>query len=280
MLFQSEKMKLETIRVVQHSKINDIYICRDVGTAAGSLYTLLVIRDHATTRTYLEMFEQAGAAAREAYVESFSSGGDFCMVFEYKQERQLDSFYMGEAYSLEECEEICRNLVITCMSSRLPYPLLYLALTQGQLHLAKDNTVYLGYQLDLGALQETRRQKDCVVQCALILCRLLQVKASPKAFTYRLLEKKTSRKSYESFGELYKDISLTSSSEKKSLLHRIRLWFLEKQDTLFRILLVICGFLAILMILSLATQMIYGDIPWLRLFFNSFKNIGTENLLQ
>ena len=43
MFYQSQKMKLECVRVVKESEINDILICQDLNTAARNLYTLLVI---------------------------------------------------------------------------------------------------------------------------------------------------------------------------------------------------------------------------------------------
>ena len=42
----------------------------------------------------------------------------------------------------------------------------------------------------------------------------------------------------------------------------------------------VCILLVLLVIASFVTQAIFGDIPWLRFFFNAFKKIGTESLLQ
>ena len=42
----------------------------------------------------------------------------------------------------------------------------------------------------------------------------------------------------------------------------------------------VCVLLILVVIASFVTQAIFGDIPWLRFFFNSFKTIGTESLLQ
>ena len=50
------------------------------------------------------------------------------------------------------------------------------------------------------------------------------------------------------------------------------------RDTLFRILFIICIFLALIVGVTFLAQLIFGDAPWLRLFMNSFKVIGTENL--
>lgn len=61
---------------------------------------------------------------------------------------------------------------------------------------------------------------------------------------------------------------------------RIRVWFARRQDVLFRILLCICLILGGLALVSLISQLLFGDIPWLRILFNGFKTIGTESLLR
>ena len=55
-------------------------------------------------------------------------------------------------------------------------------------------------------------------------------------------------------------------------------WITAYKDTLFRILLIICIFLALTVAVTFLAQLIFGDAPWLRLFTNSFRVIGTENL--
>lgn len=281
MFYQSQRMKLECVRVVKESDINDILICQDLNTSAGNLYTLLVIKEHQIAKKYLEVFQQAGMSAQDSYIDSFSDRGALCMAFEYKQERPLRDFYMGESYTLAECESICINVIMTCITSNLPYPILYLLLKQEQLHLSKDHTVYFSYQVDLAQLDPEKTQRDCAVACASILRELLRPKASQKAFSYRLLEKKISRKSYDRFTELYKDIRITAVPKKKrGIRKRIKAWFVRRQDGLFRLLLCICLFLAILALVSLISQLLFGDIPWLRILFNGFKTIGTESLLR
>jgi len=281
MFYQSQKMKLECVRIVKIGAVNDILICQDLNMAARNLYTLLVIKEHQAAKKYLEVFEQAGLSARDSYIDSFSDKGAFCMVFEYKQERPLKDFYMGASYTLQECEQVCINVVTTCITSNLPYPVLYLILKQDQLHLSKDHTVYFGYQIDLEDLDGEKTERDCAVQCATLLRDLLRPKASIKAFSYRLLEKKISRKSYDKFTELYKDIRITAApGRKKGLRKRLKAWYLRRQGTLFRLLLFLCMILALVTLVSLVSQLLLGDIPWLRVLFNGFKTIGTESLAR
>ncbi|MCD8196683.1 MAG: hypothetical protein LUE24_05910 [Lachnospiraceae bacterium] len=279
-IYQSQRMRLGCVRTVKSNSVNDILICRDLNSAAGALYTVLAIKDHAVVRLCLEAFRSAGSAGEKACVDSFSDQGLFCMVFEYKQERPLEDFYTGGFYSLNECEAICGSVIIACMTAGLPYPLLYLALRQGQLNLAKDHTVYLGWQIDLSELDLSRTERDCAVECAQILRDLLSAKAAQKAYSYRLLEKKIGRKSYDSFTELYKDIQIAAAPEKRrGIRKRLTAWLARQQDTIFRILLIVCTVLVVIVLASLLCQLIFGDVPWLRLLFNGFKTIGTESLV-
>ena len=115
----------------------------------------------------------------------------------------------------------------------------------------------------------------------MILRELLEPKASQKAISFQLLDKKISKKSYHKFTELYKDIRIAAAPrQRNSISGRFRAWFMRNRDQIFRIMLRICILLVILVLATFVTQAIFGDIPWLRLFINGFKKIGTESLLQ
>lgn len=279
MIYEACGMQLNTVRIVRKNAVNDVLICRDLHSAVGSLYTLLLIRDHDVVKRLLEVFEQGGEERKGACIASFSQGGDFCMVFPYKPERPLRSFYAGERFSLSECEDICIHLILACMTEKVPYPILYLMLRQDQIHLAKDGSVFFSYQLDLAETDGHITEKDCVVQCAKLLLELLKPKASRKAVSYTLLRKKIGKRSYSAFSELYKDVRVAAvSKEKVGIRKKLSAWLQVYRDPLFRFLSVVGVFLALIVIATFLTQMIFGDAPWLRLFSNSFKVIGTENL--
>lgn len=279
MNYESHGMQLNTVRIVRKNAANDVLVCRDLNSDAGSLYTLLLIKDHKIVKQVLETFEHSGEDRRRACVASFSWNGDFCMVFPYKSERPLTAFYAGERFPLSKCEDICIHLILACMMEGVPYPLLYLMLQQNQIHLAKDDSVFLSYQIDLAEIDPKITEKDCAVQCARILLALLRPKAPQKAVSYTLLKKKIEKRSYSEFSELYKDIRIAAvSKEKRGIRARLSAWITAYKDTLFRILLIICVFLALAVAVTFLAQLIFGDAPWLRLFTNSFRVIGTENL--
>ncbi|MBR5578958.1 MAG: hypothetical protein IKW28_08195 [Lachnospiraceae bacterium] len=281
MFYQSNKMMLECIRTVFQGKVNDVYVCRDRNTGGDTPYTLLVIKDHTIARKYLEVFENREKRIGSSYIESFSDNGQLCMVFEYKQERPLENFYMGAGMSLAESEEICIRLILHCMESSLPYPILYLLLEQKQIHLAKDHTIYWSYFLNLEKLDQNKDEKDCVLLCAVILKKLLESKVASKGFAYRVLEKKIQRESYRHFAEVYKDLRISATPAKeKGLGHKLLSKIRKKENILLRMFYTVCTILIILAVVSLVSHLLFGDIPWLRVIFNGFKQIGSESLLQ
>ncbi|MCR5503817.1 MAG: hypothetical protein K6F53_12500 [Lachnospiraceae bacterium] len=280
MIFESSKLKLEEVSTVRITPVNDCLICKDLKTNGAVMYTVLRVRDHEMVRNLLTMYE-ALESNDNPLLDSYSAEGDHIFIFPYRKERPLDLFYMGDTMPLQQSEDICINVILTCMTSGLPWPLLYLALRQGLLNLNRDDSVYLTYTIDLSELNPEIREKDCVVECARILMTLLESKAAQKADSYLLLQKKSANQSYSFFTELYRDVRLASAPKrKKGLWHRFLRFLAARSDFFFGILFWICLILAIVAIAMFLTNIAFGDIPWLRLFFNSFKKIGTEVLTK
>ena len=274
-------MRLETVRKVVENEVNDISICKNVSNPTQELHTVIDVKDHATIRTLLGIYEKEDERCKDSDMLYFSAEGKNRVVYPYVKERPLKDFYMSDALSLPECEEIGKNLVLTCMTSELPYPLLFLALKQAQVHLAADRNVYLSYMLDLTDLDAYKEEKDCVRLCAEIVRDILSEKEKSKADSYVLLFKKTQRNSYLRFTELYRDLDVAGAKERKrNLIAAFWYWFGDNRDRLFRILFVVVAILAIFTLITLITNAIFGDVPWLRFFIRSFETIGLESLLQ
>lgn len=279
MIYTAGKMRLRELRIVRKSPINDIVICDCPDTGDSALYTLLKVKQHAVARNILASFQKAGLSFEDVCVDRFDEDGEIIFVFPFNTERPLSDFFKGENYTLDECEEVCINLILSCITSGMPPAILYLMLRQGQVNIAKDKSVYFNYQIDLTDIDPSKTERDCACMCAGIILEILEPKASQKAISYQLISKKSAKNSYHKFTELYKDVQIASmSKKKKKFLPLIRAFFTRHKDRLFRILLVISCFLVILMILSFIMHAIFGDVIWLRLFINGFKIIGTEHL--
>ena len=281
MKYQVKEMSLESIREIYIGSVNDVYICEDLNSTGRDYYTVMIIKDHVLAKEFLQIASGEGMTSGPCYIDVFACGQGLGLVFEYIRERYLEDFYMGEQFSLDVCESICVNLIIECMATDMPYPLLYLCLQQKQIHMRRDNSIQLGCPLDISGLDRTIGEEACAGLCAMILRDLLVSKARQKADSYQLLSKKITKSSYLHFKDLYYDVRMASQEpKKKNLLLQIRSFFYRNQKSLFRILLCLSVILLILALVGVIFQLTTGDVPYLRVFVNTFKRIGTESLGQ
>ncbi|MBR6257336.1 MAG: hypothetical protein IKR23_08155 [Lachnospiraceae bacterium] len=277
--FQPSRYRL--LGRVKRTEAGEVMICTDTHDSAGGKCTVLAVDDHRIMHSFIDIYDSREDIPKDVQPLIFSEDGRNFVVYPYVQERPISEFYMGGAMTLKECEEVCVNLIISCMTSNLPWPLLYLVLRQKEIQLAKDRNVYLSYKLDLTELDANIGESECAVECAKILLGLLEPKASSKAKSYLLLKKKTEKYSYGSFKELYKDVEIAAEPEKKhGIIASFKAWFNRNKGTFFRILLWISIILGVFVIVTFLTNLIFGDVPWLRLFIRSFEKIGLESLLQ
>ncbi len=131
MTFKSRNTSYTVASTILHTAVNDCYTAKPEGGNDGREFLLVVINDHDTVRSFMETESKRVAAPEEGMlIETFTSGQSYVLVFPYRQERPLDRFFVGEAYTLERCENICTNLLLSCISCMLPYPYLYLILEQ------------------------------------------------------------------------------------------------------------------------------------------------------
>jgi len=81
--------------------------------------------------------------------------------------------------------------------------------------------------------------------------------------------------------DIFRDVRITTEAETKTgIVKRVKAFIKRNLGRFFKILIIACGILAVMVLLMLITQLIVGDIPFFRLFNNPFKEIGTESMLQ
>lgn len=288
MVYYAQNMELEVISQVFHGSVNDVAVCRDRLSASGALYTLLAVHDRECARKMLVVMENSQRSGESSCLLHFSQNEMMLFLFPYREERKFSAFAAGQMVSPEAGEAICINLVMECLSTDLPWPLLYLVLEQDCVQIAKDNTVYFTMILDLKDLEPARTERNCVSSCARLLLDLLagpvagrSRRRRKKLKSFELIRKKMGKNAYTGFPELYQDIKLTALPPvKPSLKREFRIFWQNNRDRLFRLLLVLCILLVIAAVVVLLSQLIFGDVPLLRLFRHTFDVIGTENLHQ
>jgi hypothetical protein len=281
MIFESAKQRLSVVKTSLNSEVNDVYICRDLRSSANDLYTVIAVHEHLLVKQLLSILQDIPSGSTDSIVDTFSFQGDFIMVFPYKNARPLKMFYMGDAYPLTRCEDIALNILIACIGTGLPRQLLYLILSQGLVNIGSDDEIYFGYEIDLKDFDVNIGEKECVYECAGILLKILEPQSSDKTISYQLLTRKMANDSYARFSELYRDIRIAAvPKRKRGLRARIRDLFMRNRDTLFAILLRVAIVLTVIALLSLISQILFGDVLWLAFLYNHFKIIGTENLAK
>ncbi len=281
MTFESQKASYTVVSTLFTGETNCCYMARLSDDMGGRSFTIIAVKDHEAIRTLMEAESKIVNLDDSQFVDAFSYGNDYLLVFPYRQERPLRTFFVGDALTLHEVEEIGTNLLLSCISASLPYPVLYLLLEQGQINLAKDGGIYFSYNVDLKTMDIRKTERDCTVKCAQILRALLATKEDQKNISYELISRKSDNNSYSSFTELYRDLRIAAMPVKKSgLLVRIKSFFVRNADLLFGILFWVCVILGIIALVLLLTHIVWGDVPILRMFINTFKTIGTESLTQ
>lgn len=279
MIYTTDSSRLKSVQQVWTGEVNEVQIVQDMMDQEGDYRILWVIKNHETAKCFLEMIEKRKLQSFDTFKTMFTQNEYFYVELPYTPPRPILEFYFGKAGKPEECEQVCRNLLTECMASDLPYPILYLVLKQNQIHIDRDDSVRFGYVLDLTYLDADISEQKCVMLCAKWMLRLLEPCRSEKTVSYRLLKYKIPKKGYETFLELYQDIKISGDSEEKvSLIQEVINRTKHYQDRIKIILCVCCIVFGCTALILFGSQILFGDIPFLRLFINTFRTIGTQSL--
>ncbi|MDO4531409.1 MAG: hypothetical protein Q4C06_05460 [Bacillota bacterium] len=287
MVYHVGEMILQQTQEVFRGQVNDVIVCQDQGNSSRPFYTVLVVHDRTMAKKLMDLFHDRSGRAKNSFIADYTWRDSYLMVFDYIRERPLHQFFTSEVRSMMECEQLCINLTVECIAAGIPFPILYLQLLQDQINISKDRNVYLSYCIDLSEFSEDITERECATLCAQKIFDMLgQIGSEKKGrvdriTSYKLLENRSWKSGYHRFTDLYKDLKMASLPLKKDgLFKRLKLFFKHQQDRIFRMLLFLCVILGILALAMIISQIIFGDIPFLRVFINTFKTIGTESLLQ
>ncbi len=281
MIYQVGDMVLQKTQEVFHGKVNDVIVCQDLSSSGKIYYTVLIVYDKSVARKLMSLFHGNTIPGKSKFVADYTWKDAYLMVFDYVRERPLEKFFASEIFNIQDCEQMGLNLTVECLAGGIPYPLLFLQLKQGQIHIAKDKSIYLGYCVDLEEFSETVTEKDCATLCAKIVFSYIEGMKSEKVTSYKLLEKKLWKGGYQRFTDFYKDLKMASQPLKKDgIIARLKKWYRHNENRIYRFVIVLCVFFTVFALAMIISQLIFSDVPFLRLFFNPFKQIGTESLLQ
>lgn len=285
MIYYPRGMELEVVSELFRGRVNDAVVCRDRLSASGEMYTLLIVHNREYAMKLLGVLEDNTRDGTSPCIMSFAQNDKLIFMFPYREERKLSSFVKGQITDITTSETIAVNLVMECLSVALPWPLLHLVLEQELVNINKDNTVYFTMNIDLEKLDPEVNEKKCVSDCVWMLMEILDApiagkhKRKKQSKSLELIRKKSTKGAYTCLPELYQDIRFTAIIIKESSLARgFKGFWKRNRDRFFKILFALCIALVVVALLMLITKLIFGDIPWLRLFENRFDVIGTQDL--
>lgn len=277
MIIESQDTKYECISRGFAGNVNESYICRKADDSSGKYYVVNIIKVRRVARKVIEAFKSSDITTDR--IKIFTWKEAVCVVCDYYESRSLEKFFLPQITHKQECEEIFQNIVLTCMSEQLPYPLLYLVLCQRKFNLCADKSITINYCLDFEKLDMTKTETDCLRECISMLLLLFDKKDEYELASYQVLYKKDKRNAYHSFIELYTDLKNAGLPIKKDTwLEKIHRFIELRGNTIYRILRNFSIVVAVIAIVLIMSQIFFGDIPLLRLFTNSFKVIGNRRL--
>lgn len=277
MVFTSETKQLSSISSCFLGRMNDIYICEEISEGGTEQYTLCMVKNHMLAKRLTEYFENG---RRPDDMEVFSFQGMYCIAFPYHQERKLKDFILTESVTPAVIKEICRKVVFECMSSKIPWQILYLILQNEYINMDKENRIYFTYQLNLESVKN-KSETECAALCARYLEQLLEHVKYTSWSGYQLLKMKNKRRQYRCFTDLYQDIYQgTGICKTGSFTGRIREFLKKHGGTMLRMVKVLCILVGIMAFILIVSTLILGENPFIRIFINTFKRIGTESMLQ
>ncbi len=280
MVYCTDNMCLQPIHETIRGSQNDVIDCRDLKSPIGAQYTAWVIHGRECTKKLLHIFEHYPRELLEGespFLKQFIDGEEILFLFDYRPSRELRRFAFGQMPNVQAREKVSIDLVMACIASPMPFPILCQMLEQGCVNITGDGSVYFTYDIDLSEVKEEDGEALCADLCVNLVLELLD--RNEKLKSMRLLHKKLEKSAYQSLTELYRDIRLTLTPEKKpSIMKRIKgVWYRNK-DRWFRWLLVFSVFVVLFTLLILLSQLIFGDVPLFRLFGHTMDVVGRETL--
>lgn len=279
MTYQTGNMLLQKTQDVFNGSINDVVVCRDIAADTTVFYTLLIIKDHLTAKRFLESFNTV--VDKNIIVASFTNQNDYIVVFKYDRTRPVSSFFDADITKTNECEQLCMRIIAECMSCGIPYPVMYLLLKQNQLNAERDGSVYFTYNIDLSELDTEVTEHECALACGKLFYEFLNKVGNKKTASFRLLEMKNSRQEYRHFSELYRDFKASAISfDEGDRKTRLKNAAKKRSEGFFKFVFIICAIIIVVALITLITELIFGDSAFFRIFSNPFKMIGTESMLQ
>ncbi len=276
MIIDAPKRQYIVLGTLYEGTANIAYLCRICGDDDGKKYIINQVLEKRLFRRIIRMFFEAEGGCTEC----FTMEDKLCLVFEYNAPRAFDSFFMPDEISCKDGEKIFLKIVRECIASSLPYPYLYMVITQRRFNLYENGDVSIDYAVNLDRLSEEFTQVQCVEALLIELIKFYD-EMGKDSVSRQIITKKYRHSSYSLLSELEDDLLLSAISTKRTALPK-RIWMFIRAHSyvIFNVVKVCLVVLAVVALITLVMQLTMGDIPYLRLFYNSFEVIGDRSMVE
>ena len=167
MIYQINNMVLKVTQELLSGEVNDVVVCQDLSAATKTFYVVWVIKDNEISKIVLSIYDNF--EKEDTYIARGTFKEFYLYVFTYEECRSIGDFFMSEVEDIHECETMCTDIVVKCISCNIPYPIMYLQLDQKQLNRSKAGEIYFTYAVDLKEISEKIGEKECVSDCNIVL---------------------------------------------------------------------------------------------------------------
>lgn len=210
MIIDAPDRQYEVLGTLYEGKANTAYLCGIYNSGSEKRYTINVVSEQRLYRRLVRMF----SASEGAGTDFFTMDDKLCLVFEYNTRRLFDSFFMRDRISLKSGENLFLNIVNACIESSLPYPYLYMVITQKRINVYDDGSVSIDYAVDLERISDEFTQVQCTEALLIELMKFYD-ETEKTSVSRQIITKKYRRSAYSSLEEFGSDLALNRMSTKK-----------------------------------------------------------------
>ncbi|MGI5979278.1 MAG: hypothetical protein ACOX66_07230, partial [Oscillospiraceae bacterium] len=181
-IYFADDKELKVVAAPYKGPANDVYICRDLRSATDTRYVLIAVHDRDCEKKLLAVLEQG----KDPSAFSFARNDEMLYAFPWREPRRFTAFASHQALTGFQREQTALALVMACIASELPFPLLYLLLTQDGVSITKENEIYFTPPFDLSQIDPETDETACTVRCAELVREILSPTPEEPVFMPRL----------------------------------------------------------------------------------------------
>ncbi len=275
MFFQTGDTRYNCIGEKKNGRKMDIYICES--DKDMKKYYVWAITDNVLAKRLIKAFISDEC---NYSITNFMVGNINCMVLPFAEDRNILEF--GFLYNEEQRNdlELFKKIVFQCMTSGLPWEVLYAIINENKINITEAGEVYFTYDIIFTDI-ESKCESDIVNLLGDYLEKMMEKSTYKNWSSYRVIYMKNKRQNYRTLSELYQDINNNITLDAIDTLRgRITRAYRNHKERISHVVKICCVVIGIVALIVFLSNTVFDVSPLYRLFVNTFKKIGTESMLN